>query len=70
MLTQPNEVEPILAGLPPEGLCLGTFVDSEEAADELLKKARRWSARDRGASGGRSWRKKERRTTKRSVDGG
>ncbi len=45
LLTQPDEVEPILAGLPPEGLLLRTFVDIEEAADELLKKAARWSAR-------------------------
>ena len=39
MLTQPDEVEPILAVLPPEGLFLRTFVDTEEEADELLKKA-------------------------------
>ena len=38
-LTEPDEVESILAVLPPEGLFLGTFVDIEEAADELLKKA-------------------------------
>ena len=45
MLTQPDEVEPILAALPPEGPFLGTFVDTQEEADELLKKAARWSAR-------------------------
>ena len=39
-LTEAHEVEPILAGLPPEGLLLRTFVDTE-AADELLKKAMR-----------------------------
>ena len=38
-MTEAHEVEPILAGLPPEGLLLRTFVDIEEAADELLKKA-------------------------------
>ena len=45
LLAEPDEVEPILAGLPPEGLFLRTFVDVEEAADNLLKKAARWSAR-------------------------
>jgi hypothetical protein len=44
-LTQPDEVEPILAGLPREGLFLGTFVDSEDEADELLMKVSRRSAR-------------------------
>ena len=39
-MTEAHEVEPILAGLPPEGLLLRTFVDTE-AADELLKKAMR-----------------------------
>ena len=41
----PGEVEPILAALPPEGLFLGTFVDTEDEADDLLKKVTRWSAR-------------------------
>jgi hypothetical protein len=45
LLVEPGEVEPILAVLPPEGLFLRTFVDSEEEADELLKKVTRWSAR-------------------------
>ena len=45
MLTQPDGVEPILAVLPPEGPFLGTFVDNEDDADELLKKATQWSAR-------------------------
>ena len=44
MLAEPDEVGPILAALPPEGLFLGTFVDIEEAADDLLKKGNRWSA--------------------------
>ena len=45
VLAEPDEVEPIHAVLPPEGLFLGTFVDTEEEADGLLKKAARWSAR-------------------------
>jgi len=53
---QPDEVEPILAVLPPERLFLRTLADSEEEADELLKKAAPWSARGRGSSGGRSCR--------------
>ena len=45
-LTELHEVEPILAGLPPEGLLLSTIVDTEEEADELLEKATHWSARE------------------------
>jgi len=45
LVAGPGEVEPILAALPPEGLFLRTFVDSEDDADELLKKATQWSAR-------------------------
>ena len=44
-LDEPQEGEPILAVLPPEGLLLRTFVDTVEQADDLLKKAARWSAR-------------------------
>ena len=50
MLAELGELEPILAVLPPEGLLLRAFVDIEEEADELLKKAARWSARGRGSS--------------------
>ncbi len=60
LLAEPDEVEPILAGLPPEGLLLRTFVDIEEAADELLKKATRWWARGRGSSRGHSLRQHHR----------
>jgi hypothetical protein len=45
-----------LAGLPPEGLFLRTFADTQEEADDLLKKTTRWSARGRGSSGGHSLR--------------
>ena len=39
LLTEPDEVESILVGLPPEGLFLRACVDIEGEADELLKKA-------------------------------
>ena len=45
MVAGPGDVDPFLAGLPPEGLVLGTFVDTEDEADDLLKKVTRWSAR-------------------------
>ena len=45
LLTQPDEVESILAVLPPEGLFLGSFVATDKEADGLLRKATRWSAR-------------------------
>ena len=45
LLTEPDEVESILAVLRSEGLFLRTFVDTQEEADGLVKKAKRWSAR-------------------------
>jgi len=44
LLAAPDEIERILAELPPEGLFLRTFVQSEEEAKELLKKVSQWSA--------------------------
>ena len=55
MLAQPDEVEPILALLPPEGLPLRTFVDIEEEADELLKKAIRLTNDRRRGKTKRGW---------------
>ena len=45
LLTEPDEVESILVGLPPEGLFLRAFVDAGEQVGDLLRKAGRWSAR-------------------------
>ncbi len=45
LLAEPNEVEPILRELPPEGLFLRTFVPTEDEARDLLKKVTQWSAR-------------------------
>jgi hypothetical protein len=45
LLTKPHEIEPILAELPPEGLYLRTDVESEEEANDLLKKVEKWSAK-------------------------
>ena len=45
LLTEPHEVEKILAELPPEGLYMRTYVDTEEEADEMLKKVTKWSAK-------------------------
>lgn len=44
LLAQPNEVERILAELPPEGLYMRTYVASEAEANDLLKKVTQWSA--------------------------
>jgi hypothetical protein len=45
LLAAPDEIESILAELPPEGLFFRTFVSTEDEANDLLKKATRWSAR-------------------------
>ena len=47
LLVQPVEVEKILRELPPEGLFMRTYVDSEDEANDLLKKVVKWSARGR-----------------------
>jgi len=44
LLVQPREVEKILAELPPEGLFMRTYVETEDEANDLLKKAATWSA--------------------------
>jgi hypothetical protein len=45
LLVQPDEVAPILAELPPEGLFMRTYVNSEEEADDMLKNVDKWSGR-------------------------
>ena len=45
LLAQPQEVEPLLAELRPEGLLLCVPAESEEDANALLAKAAKWSAR-------------------------
>jgi 5-methyltetrahydrofolate--homocysteine methyltransferase len=45
LLAQPDEVEPLLAELSPEGLLLCVPAESEDDADALLTKAAHWSAR-------------------------
>jgi hypothetical protein len=45
LLAQPNEVEKILAELPPEGLYMRTYVDSEDEAEDMIKSVTKWSAR-------------------------
>ncbi len=52
LLAEPGDVEPVLAGLLPEGLVLGTFVDTEEKPDELLKKASIRGTRRAGCQNG------------------
>ncbi len=42
---EPEEVEPLLRALAPEGLCLATHVDTEEEARDLLKLAARLAPR-------------------------
>jgi len=46
LLTKPNEIEPILTELSPKGLLLSTNLDSEDDANQLLKKVSKWSARN------------------------
>ncbi len=43
LLVQPEGVEKLLAALPPEGLYMRTYVESEDEADRLLKKVSQWS---------------------------
>ncbi|MCC7208651.1 MAG: hypothetical protein IT323_15190 [Anaerolineae bacterium] len=43
LLVQPDEVEKILAVLPPEGLYMRTYVNSEDEAEALLRQVGRWS---------------------------
>jgi hypothetical protein len=45
LLVQPDEVEKILAQLPPEGLFMRTYVPTEEDANELIRKVAKWTAR-------------------------
>jgi len=45
LLTEPHEVEKVLAVLPPEGLYMRTYVNTQDEADEMLKKVAKWSAR-------------------------
>jgi len=45
LLVKPQDIEPILAELPPEGLYLRTDVDTEEEANDLLKKVEKWTAK-------------------------
>jgi hypothetical protein len=45
LLVQPNEVEPLVTSLGPEGLFLRTYVDSQDEAERLLADVGRWSAR-------------------------
>jgi hypothetical protein len=47
LLVKPEEVEKILSELPPEGLFMRTYVESQEEADEMLKKVTQWTARKR-----------------------
>jgi len=44
LLVEPHEIEPLLQVLSPKGLFLSTHVDSEEEADDLLRKVATWSA--------------------------
>lgn len=45
LLAEPNEIEPLLDELSPKGLFLCTHADSQDEADELLKKIGKWSAK-------------------------
>lgn len=45
LLVEPGEVEKIMEFLPPEGLFMRVYVDSQEQADDMLKKVTRWTAR-------------------------
>jgi len=44
LLTAPDEVEKILTYLPPEGLFMRTYVNSQEEAEALLRIVGKWSA--------------------------
>ncbi len=43
LLVQPHEVEPILSELPIEGLFMRVYVNTEDEANEMLKKVEQWS---------------------------
>jgi hypothetical protein len=45
LLADKTEIEPILAELSPKGLYLCTQADSEDEANEILKKVEQWSAK-------------------------
>jgi hypothetical protein len=45
LLADPHEVETILSELPPEGLYMRTYVNTQEEAEDMLKKVARWSAK-------------------------
>ena len=45
LLAQPQEIEPLLRELSPEGLFIQTQTNSEEEADKLIKDIEKWSAR-------------------------
>jgi len=44
LLAEPHEIEPLLTDLSPQGLFLCTHADTQDEADELLKKITKWSA--------------------------
>jgi len=43
LLVQPSEVENLLTELPPEGLYMRTYVDTQDDADDLIRKVFKWS---------------------------
>ena len=45
LLAQPQEIEPLLKELSPEGLFIQTQTNSEEEANKLIKDIEKWSAR-------------------------
>ena len=45
LLVQPHEVEKLLAELPPEGLFMRTYVETQDEADEMIRKVAHWTAR-------------------------
>jgi len=45
LLAQPQEIEGLLAELSPNGLYLRTDVETEDEANELLKKVEKWSTK-------------------------
>ena len=44
LLAEPNEIELLLAELSPKGLFICTHADTQDEADDLLKKITKWSA--------------------------
>jgi hypothetical protein len=45
LLVQPEEVEGLLTELPPEGLYMRTYVETQDEADEMIRKVCKWTAR-------------------------